>query len=77
MSTLTKERSVLVDDFMESYVSWREACEDVRRAYRRWLESTPHQRHLGFATYRAALDREEHAAGVHSQTAERLAAVAT
>jgi hypothetical protein len=69
------QRSALIDGFLESYVSWREACEDVRAAYRRWTECNPQQRGLGFATYCAALDREEYAAGVHSHWADRIGAL--
>jgi hypothetical protein len=60
------------DELMESYVCWREACEDVRAAYERWGTSKPPQRTLAFGWYRAALDREEHAARVHSNLAMRL-----
>jgi hypothetical protein len=67
---------VVADEFIESYVCWREACEDVHSAYRRWGDCQPQQRDLGFATYRAALEREERAAGVHLEWAERLRAVA-
>ena len=74
MRARTAERSALVDAFLESYISWREACEDVWGAYRRWAECKPQQRRLGFAAYQSALDREEHAAGVHCQWAERAAA---
>jgi DNA-binding SARP family transcriptional activator len=66
MSWLTKRRSAFVDEFIESYVRWREACEDVGAAYRRWADSEPQQRNLAFATYRAALQREERAATIHS-----------
>jgi hypothetical protein len=66
----------MVDEFLESYVSWREACEDVESAYSRWKESRAQQRDYEFATYQAALDREEHAAGIHSLMAERLRTVA-
>lgn len=75
MSLLAKRRSAVIDGFFDSYVSWREACEDVSAAYRRWSGSEPQQRALGFSTYRAALDREEHAAGVHSEWVERLGAL--
>jgi hypothetical protein len=30
MSWLLKRRSALADEFLESYVCWREASEDVR-----------------------------------------------
>lgn len=75
MSWLTKRRSALADEFFESYLCWREACEDVRGAYRRWADCGPQQRGLGFAIYRAALEREELAAGIHSESAERLGAL--
>ena len=75
ISWLRQRRSALADEFFESYLRWREACEDVRCSYRRWEDSKPQQRGLGFALYRAALDREEHAASMHSNSAERLAAL--
>jgi hypothetical protein len=60
------------DELLESYVSWREACENVRAAYERWGTSKPPQRTLAFGWYREALDREEHAARVHSKLAAQL-----
>jgi hypothetical protein len=76
MNRTSKRPSALVDGFLDSYVWWREACDDVRTAYRSWSESKPPQRGLRFATYQAALDREEVAARVHSHWAERLGAPA-
>ncbi len=76
MTWLTDRRSALVDEFFVSYLRWREACEDVRSSYRRWAECKQHQRGLGFAIYHAALEREEHAASIHSDSAERLGALA-
>jgi hypothetical protein len=76
MRLLTKRHSVLADEFIDSYVCWREACEDVSAAYRRWTNRQPRQRSLGFAAYLAALEREELAASVHSERAERLGAMA-
>jgi hypothetical protein len=61
----------VADEFLESYVCWREACEDVRAAYERWGRASPAHRGLTFETYRAALDREERAARVHSGWAEQ------
>ena len=72
MSRLLKRRSAFADEFINSYVCWREACEDVRTAYRRWLNCDAGERGLGFAAYRAALEREEHASSVHSVWAELL-----
>ena len=71
----TKRRSALADAFVDSWVSWREASEDVRIAYRWWSECARPQRALAFASYRAALDREQHAASVHSDWAERIRAL--
>lgn len=64
----------IVDEFLDSYVSWREACEDVRTAYECWGRCKGPQRTLGFKWYCAALDREEHLARLHSNRADRLRA---
>ena len=68
----SKRLDAVVDEFVESYVCWREACEDVRAAYQRWATTSPPQRTLAYDWYRAALDREEDAAQVHSKLAARL-----
>jgi hypothetical protein len=73
-SRLAAEHPSVADLFIESYVCWREACEDVRSAYEHWRDCASPQRGLAFETYRAALDREEHAARVYSDWAERLRA---
>jgi hypothetical protein len=70
-----KQRSALADAFVDSWVSWREASEDVRAAYRSWSECARPQRALAFAGYRAALDREQHAACIHADWAERVRAL--
>ena len=64
----------IADQFQESYAHWREACEEVRSAYELWHKCTPRHRTVGFKTYRAALDREELAARVHSHRAQELRA---
>jgi hypothetical protein len=64
--------SSIVDEFIETYVSWREACEDVRMAYASWRNCPVPQRALGYGGYRAALDREEDAARVHCQVVQRV-----
>jgi hypothetical protein len=61
----------LVDDFLESYVSWREEAAAVRGAYADW-RAAPEQDEL-FVAYGEALDREEHAAGLLRESAERIA----
>lgn len=64
-----------VDGFIESYVQWREACDEVRTAYRRWTRSTMSRPRRGWACarYRAALDREEVAAFTFGLFAGELA----
>jgi hypothetical protein len=67
----------LVDEFVESYVLWRESCEAVRAAYRDWANCGRDRRDFAFETYRAALDWEELAAEIHSGRAARVRAAAT
>jgi hypothetical protein len=62
----------LEDEFLESYVRWREACQDVRGAYEAWGKCDSLDRGFAFESCRAALDREEHAARTHINWAERL-----
>jgi hypothetical protein len=69
---VTERRSALGDAFVYSWVAWREATEDVRTAYRWWSKCARPQRALAFAGYRAALDREQHAASIYSDWAERI-----
>jgi hypothetical protein len=76
MSGLNDERSALVYASLESYLSWREACENVWSAYRGRLGCQPQQRPLGFAAYQSALDREERAARIHCEWAARADALA-
>jgi Fe-S cluster assembly scaffold protein SufB len=69
------ERSLsLVDEFLDSWIFWSEAREDVRSAYERWGRCEPAERRLAFASYRAALDREDQAARVYSVWTARLRA---
>ena len=62
----------VVDDAIEAYVSWREACGDARDAYGRWSEAAKPERMLASCAYVAALDREEAAAGVYAEAMKRL-----
>jgi hypothetical protein len=64
----------LVDKVFDRWVCWREACEDARNAYEHWGNCESSQRGLAFASYRAALDREDHAARVYSVWTDRLRA---
>jgi hypothetical protein len=76
IDVMEKPLESIAGEFLDSYLCWREACEDVRAAYQRWATCEPPRRAVEFNWYRAALDWEEHAARVHSQLADRLRAAA-
>jgi hypothetical protein len=65
-----------LDEFIESYVCWREACDEVASGYARWLRSPAHDLRLAFAAYQAALDGEAGAAHGHRVAQVRLASEA-
>ncbi len=67
--------SARVDEFIESYVLWRESCEAVSVAYAGWANCEAERRGSAFEDYRAALDWEELAAQVHAGRAARVSAV--
>jgi hypothetical protein len=64
----------VLDDFLETYVRWREECERVRTAYARWTRADASDRASAFTVYRAALDQEESAALRHSESSQRVRA---
>ena len=64
----------LLDEFIDTYVSWREECASVRTAYEHWVGCPREDRSLACASYLAALDREEQAALTHSTRCERVRA---
>jgi hypothetical protein len=64
------------DLFVERYVDWREECRALDAAYLRWAWSGPAERDVAYAAYRAALDREQRAAGNYELVALCLAATA-
>jgi hypothetical protein len=59
---------LLNDEFLDSYVSWREEAATVQTAYDHWQAGET----LAFAAYHAALDREEQAAKALCKSAERI-----
>ena len=62
----------LVDDLIDSYVSWREESLELAAAYGRWSSCERSDRPLAVAAYTAAVDREERAADVYRECVERL-----
>jgi hypothetical protein len=65
-------RNRYVDDLMEDYVSWREACEDVALTYECWRDATREGEAVAFGAYREALAREEEAARIYENTIARF-----
>jgi hypothetical protein len=61
-----------VDGLLEGYVSWREECREVWRAYERMTVCERRDRRVAYAAYLAALDREEHAAREYRHRVKRV-----
>ena len=55
------QRRRVVDEAMDAYVDWRQACNAVRLAYSRWAGARRSEVALWYAAYSVALEREEHA----------------
>ena len=66
-----------IDEMLERYISWREACAAVRMAYQQWADSDWRRRGLAYAGYLTALDREEWAARTYADHVERVRWIAT
>lgn len=63
-----------VDELIDHYVSWREACVAVGVAYERWRAAGRADQDVTFVIYSAALDREEDAAVAYEAAVARVAA---
>jgi hypothetical protein len=75
VSTYTALHRLAIDDLLEGYVSWREACHAVWGAYERWIGSDRGERGLAYAAYLAALDGEECAACTYAHHTARVARI--
>ena len=65
---------VLIDDAFDAYLGWRDESAEVRHAYKRWNVAPAREARRKYWAYRAALEREEHAARVYGRLASRLEA---
>jgi hypothetical protein len=74
LSSAAQRVPALVDEFLESYVFWRESCEVVRATYEWWTTCEPAQRALAFDSHCVALDREDLAAEAYADRTARLRA---
>ena len=61
----------VVDELIDAYVDWREACDRVNEAYRSWALATGQDDRAGFGMYVAALDAEERAAAAYAALVRR------
>jgi hypothetical protein len=66
-------RRQYVDDMMDDYVSWRDACAAVAVSYDNWKCSDRTDKKLAFSVYVAALDREEQAATAYERAVAEVA----
>jgi hypothetical protein len=64
-----------IDDVVDGYVSWREACVVVSDADDNWKRAGREDAKLAFSEYAAALNCEEEAAARYQHAVERLAAM--
>jgi hypothetical protein len=62
----------LIDDMLDAYIEWREACDAVAAAYARWAREVPGGGHDVFHDYRQALDSEELAAERYADHTRRV-----
>jgi hypothetical protein len=60
-------RHRLMDDVMDAYLAWHEACASVEAAYQGWTCAREPAATCAFWGYRAALDREERASDVYAE----------
>ena len=65
-------RRQYVDDMMDGYVSWRDACAAVAVSYENWKSSVRTDQKLAFSAYVAALDREEQAATAYERAVAQV-----
>src|SRR3954462_9865073 len=62
----------LVDEAMEAYVEWREACIWATDAYLAWSRERGSNADVAFGGYTAALDLEERTAARYARVLQRV-----
>jgi hypothetical protein len=67
-------RKPLIDQVIEAYVDWREACLEVNDSYRSWASESGPNGKGSFGRYVAALDAEGQAAEVYAELVGRARA---
>jgi hypothetical protein len=61
-----------VDELLDRYVSWREACAAVSAAYERYERAPRQEQRMAFGAYLVALDREALAAHAYQRAVQRI-----
>jgi hypothetical protein len=56
----------------DQYANWRKETAAVAESYRSWTRAPRDEHWLAYASYLAALDREEHAAGAYQRLVEQV-----
>jgi hypothetical protein len=74
---MTNEIRKEVDEMMEAYVDWHEACLVASDAYRSWSSATGLDASVAFGRYVTALDREELAAAIYAGLVRRVGRLVT
>jgi hypothetical protein len=69
------ERRQYLDDMVDDYVGWREACGMVSAAYTNWQRAGREGQKLAYSEYVAALNCEEEAAMAYQHAVGRAAAM--
>lgn len=70
---MTAMRRRYIDDLVDVYVVWREACGAVAEAYANWKCAGRQEQTLAFSEYVAALNCEEEAALLYREAVEQFA----
>jgi hypothetical protein len=68
-------RKQLVDETMDAYVAWREACAAVWEAYERWSRPRSAEAQFAFWEYQSALHGEETAAQAYGKVLRYVAGI--
>jgi hypothetical protein len=61
------QRERMVHAAMDAYLRWRDECDVVSHAYRRWADMREPEAETAWRAYEAALGREERASALYAE----------
>jgi hypothetical protein len=70
------QRQHIVHAAMDAYLHWRDECDAVSDAYRRWADMRAPEAEPAWRAYEAALDREEHASALYAEVINHVGELA-